>query len=238
MDINEYKNYLVEWLKVQVEISNTDGLIVGVSGGIDSALVANLIKEAFPNNHLGVIIPIETSQSDLEDAYRLVNECGINYVETNLDNVFNEFKDVIKYSKKASLSNMKARLRMVQLYALASEKNYLVVGTDNKCEWYTGYFTKYGDGGVDIAPLIHINKAQVYEMSKLYNVPDSIINKEPSAGLGSNMSDEEEMGVSYNTINLYLDGNTIDEKDRQIIEKLHNSSSHKRNGITIPKLKY
>lgn len=238
MNIVEYKNYLVEWLKECVANSNTDGLVVGVSGGIDSALVANLIKEAFPNNHLGVIIPIESSNSDVDDALNLVKACDIKYVETDLNGVYNEFKSIMNYEKKASLSNTKARLRMIQLYAIASENNYLVVGTDNKCEWYTGYFTKYGDGGVDIAPLIHLNKDQVYEMAKLYEVPSSIIEKSPSAGLGSSLTDEEEMGVTYSTLNKYLDGEVVDENDVKLIERLHAASNHKRNGITCPTVKY
>lgn len=234
MNIKEYKDYLVEWLKQCVKDSNTKGLIVGVSGGIDSALVANLIKEAFPNNHLGVIIPIQSSNEDVEDAYKLVNKCEINHTEINLDSVFNEFCKQYDYQSKASVSNTKARLRMIQLYALASENNYLVVGTDNKCEWYTGYFTKYGDGGVDIAPLVHLNKSQVYEMAKLYDTPSSIIEKSPSAGLGSSLTDEEEMGVSYKTLDSYLNGESVPNKDVEIIELLHKKSAHKRNGITFP----
>ncbi len=237
MDIKSYKDYLVKWLQDTVDASSTSGLIVGVSGGIDSALVANLIKEAFPNNHLGVIIPIETSSTDMEDAYEFVKKCGITHTEKNMDDVYNEFVKLHNYEKTTSLANTKARLRMIQLYALASEYNYLVVGTDNKCEWYTGYFTKYGDGGVDIAPLVHLNKSQVYEMAKLYDVPTSIMEKSPSAGLGISRTDEEEMGVTYDTIDSYLDGDSISSSDVEIIEKLHRVSMHKRKGITFPEKK-
>lgn len=234
MTLLEYKNYLVTWLRECVEESHTKGLIVGVSGGIDSALVANLIKEAFPNNHLGVIIPIYSQESDVVDAYELVNACNINHIEMKLDTVFDAFKDLYNYENKASLSNAKARLRMIQLYALASENNYLVVGTDNMCEWHTGFFTKYGDGGVDIAPLIHLTKSEVYEMSKLYGVPNSIIDKAPSAGLGSNLTDEQEMGVSYEELDSYLLGNEVSSDALSAIDKLHKKSHHKREGITIP----
>lgn len=238
MDIVEYKNYLVDWLKKCVNDSNTKGLIVGVSGGIDSALVANLIKEAFPDNHLGVIIPIESANDDVVDACELVNACNIKHLQADLNDVYKELLKIMEYDKNTTKSNLKARLRMIQLYALASENNYLVVGTDNKCEWYTGYFTKYGDGGVDIAPLIHLDKLEVYEMAKIYNIPKSIIEKSPNAGLGSSLTDEEEMGVSYNTLCSYLKGKSIDENDKMIIEKLHNNSKHKRNGITCPDKKY
>ncbi len=238
MTILEYKNYLVNWLKEQVEEANVDGLIVGVSGGIDSALVANLIKEAFPNNHLGVIIPIQSSSKDMEDAYELVNKCKINHLEINLNNVFEQFTNEYDYKKNVSLGNTKARLRMVQLYALASELNYLVVGTDNKCEWYTGYFTKHGDGGVDLAPLLHLDKSEVYEMARLYDVPTSILEKQPSADLGLSVSDEEEMGVSYDTINNYLNGIEVTKSDRDIIEKLHQRSNHKRNLAKKPDVLY
>ncbi len=234
MTIVEYRDYLVEWLKKCVLDANASGLIVGVSGGIDSALVANLIKDAFPNDHLGVIIPIYSSKSDIDDAESLVNNCKINNDTVVLDTVFDSFKELYSYQKNTTLANVKSRLRMIQLYALASEHNYLVVGTDNMCEWHTGYFTKFGDGGVDIVPLVHLTKAEVYEMAKLYNVPNNILTKAPSAGLGSNMSDEEEMGVTYNIIDNYLMGNEVDKKDQMRIEFLHRISHHKRDGATKP----
>lgn len=107
----------------------------------------------------------------------------------------------------------------------------MVVGTDNVEETYTGYFTKYGDGGVDILPLKQIHKSEIYEMAKILNVPESIINKAPSADLWENQTDENEMGVSYPTIEKYLSGNDVDEKSKQIIERLHKNSEHKRNQI-------
>ncbi|MFV0499154.1 MAG: NAD(+) synthase [Bacilli bacterium] len=234
MSILEYKNYLVNWLKECVEEANASGLVVGISGGIDSALVANLIKEATNDNYLGIIIPIETDNIDLIDAHELVTNCELNHIELTLDSVFNSFKNVYDYKKSNSLSNIKARIRMTQLYAIASEHNYLVVGTDNKCEWYTGFFTKYGDGGVDIAPLIHLNKSEVYEMAKLYNIPKSILEKKPSAGLGSNLTDEEEMGVKYETLDKFLRGESVDKNSTSIINKLHLQSEHKRVGIKFP----
>ncbi len=234
MNLREYKDYLVSWLRECVNKASANGLVVGVSGGIDSALVANLIKEAFPNNHLGVIIPIYSSKSDVSDAYELVYKCNINHIELKLDPVFDSFANLYDYKNKSTLSNVKARLRMIQLYAIASENNYLVVGTDNMCEWYTGFFTKYGDGGVDIAPLIHLTKSQVYEMSKMFDVPESIISKKPSAGLGSNLTDEEEMGVSYVELDKYLCGEKISKIDEETIINLHKKSMHKRDGITVP----
>ncbi len=234
MNLNGYKNYLVDWLRECVKNANAKGLIVGVSGGIDSALVANLIKEAFPSDHLGVIIPIYSSKSDVSDAYAVVNDCEIKHIEINLNSVFDSFKCLYEYKNSASLSNTKARLRMTQLYALASEKNYLVVGTDNMCEWYTGFFTKYGDGGVDIAPLIHLTKSEVYEMAKMYNVPKQIIDKKPCAGLGSNMTDEEEMGVSYSELDKFLTGSEVSENNTKRIVSLHNKTHHKREGIAVP----
>ncbi len=238
MNLNDYKNYLVDWLRECVKNANAKGLIVGVSGGIDSALVANLIKEAFPSDHLGVIIPIYSSKSDVSDAYAVVNDCEIKHIEMKLDSVFDSFASLYDYQNQASLSNAKARLRMIQLYALASEHNYLVVGTDNMCEWFTGFFTKYGDGGVDIAPLIHLTKSQVYEMAKMYNVPSTIIEKEPCAGLGSNLTDEEEMGVTYCELDKYLTNQPVSKEDELTIINLHKKTQHKRDGITIPTKKF
>ena len=119
-------------------------------------------------------------------------------------------------------------MRMTTLYAIAAHYQYLVVGTDNAAEVYTGYFTKYGDGGVDILPITHLKKSEVYEWGKYLGVPQVVLDRAPSAGLWENQTDETEMGTTYKMIDALLDGEDIPEKDRDIIERLHRISEHKR----------
>lgn len=231
---------LVNWLKEQVKNTNSKGLLVGVSGGVDSAVVANLIKLACPNNSLGVILPIHSSKSSLDDAKLLIEQCKIDSIVVNLDDEhikileksMNELKNLGIFKKEYEQmtdANLRARLRMSTLYAIANNLGYMVVGTDNADETYTGYFTKYGDGGVDILPLKKIFKSEVYEMGKILGVPDSILKKAPSADLWENQTDETEMGVTYKSIEKYMKGEKVSEKDEQIIINLHKKSEHKRN---------
>nr|AFF57881.1 NadE [uncultured bacterium] len=117
---------------------------------------------------------------------------------------------------------------MSALYAVGNNYNYLVVGTDNAPEDYTGYFTKYGDGGVDLVPLINLRKEEVREMAKVLGVPDSIIHKKPSAELWEGQTDEEELGMSYDTIDAYLRGETIDPADERNLRERHEKTAHKR----------
>lgn len=236
-----YIDYLVKWLQEKVKETNTSGLIVGVSGGIDSAVVANLIKLAFPDNSIGLIMPCYSSKNDVEDALIVVNDTKLDYRIINLDKTFDTIIEEIKNNNieesnrfKLAKGNAKARLRMITLYTIAQNYNYLVCGTDNAIEWYTGYFTKYGDGGVDIAPLIHLSKSQVYEMAKELNVADAIINKAPSAGLIDNRSDEEELQVTYAQIERYLSNQEVSIKAKERIEFLHKVSEHKRNIVASP----
>ena len=128
---------------------------------------------------------------------------------------------------------------MSTLYGVANNLSYLVAGTDNEAELLTGYFTKYGDGGVDILPIANLKKREVFQMAKYLGVPDSIINKAPSAGLWDGQTDEIEMGTTYDLIDDYLEGKEIPENDKEIIERLHKRSEHKRQMPTAPKqLKY
>jgi NAD+ synthase len=127
-----------------------------------------------------------------------------------------------------SLANTKARLRMTTLYAYAQNYSYLVVGTDNACEWYTGYFTKYGDGGVDLVPLLYLTKTQVYEMAQALKLPQFVIDKAPTAGLIDGVNDEDEMGFSYKDLETYMAGGIVDDEIVTKINKLHTSSQHKR----------
>src|SRR5699024_5544865 len=117
---------------------------------------------------------------------------------------------------RISDANLRARLRMSTLYTVATNYRYLVVGTDNASEWYTGYFTKYGDGGVDLLPIVDLTKEEVREMAKHLGVPAEVVYKKPSADLWVGQTDEEEMGTTYEQIDAYVKGRTIPEKDRLI----------------------
>lgn len=231
---------IVHWLRKQVRQAHADGLLVGVSGGLDSAVVAFLIKRAFPENSLGVIMPLKNNPKDVHDAQTVVESCQIDHVTIDLsithDTLYGEIKrklieknDWNEANDRIADANLRARLRMSTLYTLATHYNYLVVGTDNAAEWYTGYFTKYGDGGVDLLPIVDLTKTEVAEMAQYIGVPKEVIAKKPSADLWEGQTDEEEMETTYDKIDAFLKGEKIPEKDRQIIEKMHESTEHKRN---------
>ncbi|QBF34362.1 NAD(+) synthase [Mycoplasmopsis phocirhinis] len=235
--IEAYCNYLIKWLQSRVKKAMANGLIVGVSGGIDSALVSALAKKAFPKNTLGVVMPIDSMELDLKDIQELVNNIDLEILTIDLKSTFEAIKFATNITNSMSISNIKPRLRMTTLYALAQQKNYLVVGTDNEDEIYIGYFTKYGDGGVDILPISRLLKNEVQLMASFLNVPDSIINKKPSAGLWVGQNDEDELGFSYNELDNYLNNNLdLVSNDALIkIKKLHNLTHHKRQKPYQPK---
>lgn len=238
----EYIDTIVNFLKEKVKESNSKGLIVGISGGIDSALVYALAKKAFPEDALGVIMPIDKMEHDLAHINELEKSMNTKFITINLKETFDAILGTLKIEDKMSISNIKPRLRMTTLYAIAQSKKYLVCGTDNKDEYFIGYFTKYGDGGVDLLPIVHLTKSEVKYLSKLLNVPESIINKKPSAGLWEGQSDEDELGFSYDDLDFYLDhinNNVIINKylDKNVIEKIermHKNSEHKRQSAYKP----
>ncbi|MCI7480660.1 NAD(+) synthase [[Pasteurella] aerogenes] len=233
--MENYLNYLVQWLEVQRQEYGAKGYVVGISGGIDSAVVTHLLMRCNAPVQ-GLILPSETtSAQDIKDAYAVAENANCPVLEVPIIETYRSFMHSMQplFNDQAErqnviAGNLQARLRMISLYAYAQSHNAIVVGTDNAAEWHTGYFTKFGDGGVDVAPLLKLRKEQVYQLSKVLNVPQSVLDKSPSAGLWFGQTDEAEMGVSYQEIDAFLRGETVSEQALKQIEFWHNRSHHKR----------
>ncbi len=240
LDYKKVEGVLVNWLKEKVESAGAKGAIFGLSGGIDSAVTAVLCQKAFGENILGVIMPCYSNEEDEADAKLLAERFEINYIVRDLGSVLDEFLmltegNIKKESENLSIANIKPRLRMTTLYYYAAKNNYLVVGTDNWSELKIGYFTKYGDGGIDIGPLGRLVKSEVRELARHLDIPEKIISKAPSAGLWHEQTDEQEMGVSYEVLDKYILTGEAEPMEKKRIEELASRSAHKLQSIPIPK---
>lgn len=239
MELKKYLDYLVDFIKEKVAEAHCEGVIVGISGGIDSAVVAGLAKKAFPQNHLCVWMPCESSALDETSKEELISALKINHTTVNVKPMFDAFKNEINAEIAQSdlaLANTKARLRMTTLYSMAQTKRYLVLGTDNMDEWYIGYFTKFGDGGCDLLPIVHLTKSEVREAAKILGVPEGIITRPPTASLWEGQTDEKEIGFSYDEIDQYLLTKKANDDLVTRIEGLHKISEHKRHGAVQPEI--
>ena len=221
------------WIEKKVIEAGCEGVVIGLSGGIDSSVTAVLCQRVFPKNTFGFILPCQSSSQDREDAVKVADKFGINYETYNLNDTFKTLLKEIgsKEDDKLARANIKPRLRMTVLYYYASIKNSLVVGTDNKSELEIGYFTKHGDGGIDIAPLGGLVKTEVREIARLLEIPEEIITKPPSAGLWEGQTDEDELGISYEELDKYLMTGKAREEVKEKVDKLKEKSRHK---ITPP----
>lgn len=203
-----------DFIHRKVDEAGANGVVLGLSGGVDSALVATLCRLAIGAERVKAVI-MPTSDSDPKDrelAVRFAEESGIEYQEVDITPAVNALKEMLMpdYSgteaEKKALGNIKARVRMTVLFHIAGTEGRLVMGTGNKSELLTGYFTKFGDGGSDFAPIGDLYKTQVWELSKHLGVPEYIVSRKPTAGLWPGQTDEEEMGMDYGTLDTILQG--------------------------------
>lgn len=233
-DYQQEVNKRVEWIKKLVADSRTKGIVLGISGGIDSAVTAVLCQKAVKENFLGLILPIESNPIHQRDAKILAEKFGMRTVEIEMTEDYRSLTNTFSKAFGKELGtlakgNLKARMRMVADYAMANELGYLVAGTDNLSETVAGYFTKYGDGAVDFLPISDLTKREVYEMAVYLGIPEEIMTKPPSADLWAGQTDEQEMGVTYDDIEAYIKGELPSDDPRfQIINRLNKASEHKR----------
>ena len=207
IDVEKTKNDIVEFVQNKVSEANADGLVVGLSGGIDSTVAAFLACEAVgKENVFGVVMPSTTTPTeDKLHGTAIAQQLGINYKEMAIDSILNEFLSVTQIEEDIlAIGNLKARIRMSIIYFYANSKNYLVSGTGNKSEISIGYFTKHGDGACDIEPIGDLYKTDVFELAKYLGVPQEIIDKPPRAGLWNNQTDEDEIGMTYELLDKIL----------------------------------
>jgi len=230
----------VSWMRKQVKIAQVKGIVMGLSGGIDSSVVAALAKEAVGKNRLLVLIlPVHSQIQDLKDAKIVAQKLGIETKIIDLSKIYDNLIKILPKANKLALANLKPRLRMLTLYYFANKLNYLVCGTGNKSELMVGYFTKHGDGATDILPIGNLLKRQVRALAKELGVPKHIITKPPTAGLWPGQTDEGEMELTYNELDDILE--RMKRNKRQIarknkIEKVKmmiRRSEHKRRGPSI-----
>jgi NAD+ synthase len=199
--------------------------IIGISGGIDSAVVATLAKNVLGKEKVyGILMPY--GNQDTKDAKTLVDFLNINSNEINIKNILDKY-DFLKIDRLEK-GNIMARTRMTILYTFANKLEGLVIGTGNKTEIEIGYFTKYGDGGVDLEPIGDLYKTEIFKLAKFLKIPRVIIEKKPSAELWENQTDENEIGATYPEIDSVLKGEIKKGEIFEKIQRLRNNSAHKR----------
>jgi len=188
---------IVEWIAGRVSEARARGIVVGLSGGVDSALVAVLAQRAVGENVLGLLMPCHSQPVDGEYARLLADTFDIETITVDLGPVYDALVAALPPGSDLARANLKPRLRMATLYFIANTRNYLVAGTGNKSEIMVGYFTKWGDGGCDLLPLGGLFKTQVWGLAGELGIPEQIISRPPTAGLWPGQTDEGEMGITY-----------------------------------------
>jgi NAD+ synthase len=235
MDPTRISSTIQGWLRDYATRAGATGYVVGLSGGIDSACTAVLCHRAVSGNLLAAILPCEGPASDIEMALLLANTFAIKTITIDLAPVYRAAVTSLPPGlSQLATANLKPRLRMATLYALAQTNGYLVAGTGNKSEIAVGYFTKYGDGGVDLEPLGDLYKSQVRLLARELSIPQPIIDRPPSAGLWPGQTDEDEMGLTYDQLDRTLiaieqgDTDQVEPALLHRVQQMMAASDHKR----------
>jgi len=233
-----------EFLKNMVSQKKADGVVFGLSGGIDSVTVAYLAARVFGKKALALVMPDSTvsPSSETGDALKVIGELGLDYKLIDIDVIHKIYSNHLEPDERA-LGNLRARIRANIIYYYANLKNYLVLGTSNKSEYLIGYFTKFGDGSADILPIVKLYKTQIKKLAEFVGVPSNIVTKRSSPNLWKGHDAEEEIGIGYEkidtilhcmvdknyTLDEFMDGVTgISKKDVEKIYQMYQNTQHKR----------
>lgn len=234
----EHTNKIIEFIRDYYQKNNLGGVVLGISGGKDSGVVAGLFAKALgPENVIGVTMPCHSHSTDATDAKLVSDKYGFKLINLDLTTVYDQFEEEAKKiddftQSEDSEINLKPRLRMATVYYLAQMysklkgKGYLVAGTGNKCERYVGYFTKGGDGVCDINVLGDLTVEEVIKVGEVIGVPEPVLYKTPSDGL-SGKSDEDKLGVTYADIAKVINGEPVPDEIKEVIERKHRANQHK-----------
>jgi len=238
------------WLEQQRRAAGAERFVLGLSGGVDSALVCALCALAGdPARVLAAIMPSHSNPTDAEHAALVARTFGVETVTVDLSPVTDAFLAAMAAAGQRAgqggdrdtlaLANVRPRLRMTTLYFLANRHGGIVVGTGNKSEAMIGYFTKYGDGGVDLLPVVDLYKHEVRALARAVGVPEAVIAKPPSAGLWQGQTDEGEIGITYDQLDTALaalergngDAAGLEPAVRDRVQRLVAGSEHKRRPV-------
>ena len=242
------KDKIVNWLKHYIQDSGMQGFVVGISGGIDSAVTSTLCAETgFPV--LAVSMPIHQdptlhNRSQVQKDWLSQKYTNVSVKNVDLSQIYDAFKRAV-VSSELGYANSKARLRMTALYGLAASERLLVAGTGNKVEDFgVGFFTKYGDGGVDLSPIADLTKTEVYELAKELGIPQEIQEAAPTDGLWDDgRKDEDQLGATYAELEWAMSYNGSDPltpRQKEVLsvyKKHHEANKHKMLPIPVCKLR-
>lgn len=251
-ELQRRRDHIVEFIESTTAAAGADGAVLALSGGVDSSLTAYLAAEALgPENLYGLMLPAEvSSEESTEDARLVAEDLGIDYDVIEVEPIVDELLDAVPSAAehREAVGNARARVRGVVNYLIANSENRIVLGTGNRSEGLTGYYTKYGDQAVDCNPIGNLYKVQVWQLASSVGVPERIVEKPPSAELWVDQTDEDELGIDYETLDqilaLHIDGplseaatkRTLGVEDATIerVRRLYDRSEHKRSMPPAP----